>query len=307
MIYSLMFFDIAFWLYLVTAILYMGYWVFKRDWVGQAATVLAFIAILANAVILVARAYESGHAPFSNLYESMVLFVWVMAVGYLVMEFKYRIKVIGAFVMTLAFLAMFATSQLPYRFQSVEPLNPALQNKWKWLISLLTPLGLEKYAIGWLDVHVFTTFIGYAGFAISFGLSIMYLLKVRGEGVSSIKGWSLIESIRGWQRIVEVFPGSAILDELSYKVIAWGFPFLTAGIITGAIWANYAWGTYWSWDPKETWSLITWFIYAAYLHARITRGWRGRRTAYLSIIGFLAVVFLYWGVSFVLPGLHAYA
>lgn len=301
MIYSLMLFDIAFWLYLVTAILYIGYWAFKREWLGGSATVMAIIATLANTMILVVRAYESGHAPFSNLYESMVLFVWVVAIGYLIMEFKYRIKVIGAFVMTLAFLAMFGTSQLPYRFQSAEPLNPALQNKWKWLINLLTPLGLEKYAIGWLDVHVITTFIGYAGFAISFGLSIMYLLKVRAEGDKGSP------SMKGWRRIVGVFPNPAILDELSYKVIAWGFPFLTAGIITGAIWANYAWGTYWSWDPKETWSLITWFIYAAYLHARVTRGWRGRRAAYLSIIGFLAVVFLYWGVSFVLPGLHAYA
>jgi ABC-type transport system involved in cytochrome c biogenesis permease subunit len=77
--------------------------------------------------------------------------------------------------------------------------------------------------------------------------------------------------------------------------------------VSGAIWANYAWGTYWSWDPKETWSLITWFIYAAYLHARVTRGWRGRRAAFISIVGFLAVIFLYWGVSFILPGLHAYA
>ena len=86
-----------------------------------------------------------------------------------------------------------------------------------------------------------------------------------------------------------------------------GFPFLATGIVSGAVWANYAWGTYWSWDPKETWSLITWFIYAAYLHARVTRGWRGKRAAYISIAGFLAVIFLYWGVSFVLPGLHAYA
>jgi len=295
MIYSLMFFDIAFWFYLVTAILYIGYWVFKREWLGKSATVMTFITILATTTILGARAYESGHAPFSNLYESMVLLVWVMTIGYLVIEFKYKMRVIGAFVMTLAFLAMFATSQLPYRFQSAEPLNPALQNKWKWLVNLLIPLGLEKYAIGWLDVHVFTTFIGYAGFGISFGLSIMYLLKAR------------VEDTKRSNAFIDRFPNSALLDELSYKVIAWGFPFLTAGIVTGAIWANYAWGTYWSWDPKETWSLITWFIYAAYLHARITRGWRGKRAAYLSIFGFLAVIFLYWGVSFVLPGLHAYA
>jgi cytochrome c-type biogenesis protein CcsB len=108
-------------------------------------------------------------------------------------------------------------------------------------------------------------------------------------------------------RLIEVFPEVSVLDELIYKAIAWGFPFLTVGIITGALWASKAWGTYWSWDPKETWSLITWFIYAAFLHARITRGWRGKRAAYLSILGFIAMAFLYWGVSFILPGLHAYA
>ena len=123
----------------------------------------------------------------------------------------------------------------------------------------------------------------------------MYLLKSRSE-------------TRGRNNFfIAAFPESKFLDELSYRTIAWGFPFLATGIVSGAVWANYAWGSYWSWDPKETWSLITWFIYAAYLHARVTRGWRGRKAAYLSIAGFMAVIFLYWGVSFVLPGLHAYA
>ena len=190
---------------------------------------------------------------------------------------------------------MLAASLLPYRYKSVEPLNPALQNKWQWLADLLGRWGLEKYAIGWLDVHVFTTFIGYAGFAIAFGLSVMYLVKKRQEERGSHNSF------------IEAFPSSDVIDELSYRSIAWGFPFLGVGIVTGAIWANYAWGAYWTWDPKETWSLIAWLIYAAYLHARVTRGWRGRRAAYISIIGFLSIIFLYWGVSFVLPGLHAYA
>ncbi len=192
------------------------------------------------------------------------------------MDFRYKTKVMGAFVISLAFLSMVVTSLLPFRFQSVQPLNPALQSIW-------------------LEIHVFSTFIGYAGFGISFGTSLMYLLKHWQEA----KGLNL--------RLIEVFPEVSVLDELVYKAIAWGFPFLTAGVITGAVWANNAWGTYWSWDPKETWSLITWFIYAAYLHARVTRGWRGKKAAYISILGFVAVIFLYWGVSFILPGLHAYA
>jgi ABC-type transport system involved in cytochrome c biogenesis permease subunit len=294
-IMSLMFFTMAFGFYLITACLYMCYWVLKKNWVGQAATAMTYIALLSSTMFLVMRAVESGHAPFSNLYESMVLFVWAMTAGYLFMEHRYKMKVMGAFVMTLAVFAMLAASMLPFRFKSVEPLNPALQNKWHWLINALTPLGLENYAIGWLDFHVFTTFISYAAFAIAFGLSVMYLIRRR------------FELRQQGNFLVERLPDSDTLDELSYHTIAWGFPFLAVGIISGAMWANYAWGTYWSWDPKETWSLITWFIYAAYLHARITRGWRGKRSAYLSIIGFTAVVFLYWGVSFVLPGLHAYA
>jgi ABC-type transport system involved in cytochrome c biogenesis permease subunit len=295
MILSLVFFTFSFVFYILTTALYTGYWVFKKKWLGQTATAMAFIALASTSMILISRTGESGHAPFSNLWESMMLFIWATNVAYLFMEYKYKFKVIGMVVMAIESLGMLSASLLPYKFKSVEPLNPALQSKWHWMTDLLSTWGLEKYAIGWLDFHVFTTFIGYAGFAIAFGLSILYLIKERSEEKGS--GGSLVNA----------FPPSRVLDEMSYRAIAWGFPFLGVGIVSGAVWANYAWGTYWSWDPKETWSLITWFIYAAYLHARVTRGWRGKRAAYISIAGFLAVIFLYWGVSFVLPGLHAYA
>jgi cytochrome c-type biogenesis protein CcsB len=121
-----------------------------------------------------------------------------------------------------------------------------------------------------------------------------YLLKVRQEGAGATEG------------IIARFPSSKALDDVVYRAIVWGFPFLTAGIITGAAWANYAWGTYWSWDPKETWSLIVWLVYAAFLHARITRGWHGKRAAILSIAGFLATIMCYLGVNLVLSGLHSY-
>jgi ABC-type transport system involved in cytochrome c biogenesis permease subunit len=290
---SLMFFTMAFAFYFLTAAAYIGNLIFRKRWLGQTATTLAIISSMSLLMMLISRAAESGHAPFSNLYESMSLFVWALTVGYLLMERKYKIKVMGAFVMSIAFLSMLSASLLPYRFKSVSPLNPALQNKWKWMVNLLPP-DMQKYAIGWLDFHVFTTFIGYAAFAIAFGLSIMYLVKLKNEGGSN-------------SGFISKMPESDILDEISYRAIAWGFPFLGIGIVSGAVWANAAWGTYWSWDPKETWSLITWLIYAAYLHARVTRGWKGRRCAWISILGFLAIIFLYWGVSFVLPGLHAYA
>ncbi len=150
----------------------------------------------------------------------------------------------------------------------IEPLVPALQSNW-------------------LLVHVLTCFLGYAAFAVSFGSSVMYLAKVK---------WN-----------PGFLPDADLLDKITYKSVMIGFPFLTLGIVTGAAWAHYAWGSYWSWDPKETWSLITWLIYASFLHARFTRGWRGKRVAVLSIIGFCAVIFTYLGVNLLLSGLHSYA
>lgn len=275
-IMSLLFFDAAFWFYLVTMLLYFSYWIIKKEWLGQAATTLAIISTFAISMMLFSRIKESGHAPFANLYESMAFFVWIMSIAYLIMEFKYKIRVVGAFVMSIAFGAMFATSRLPYRFQDIEPLNPALQSIW-------------------FELHVFSAFIGYAGFGLAFGMGLMYLIKAR------------FEEKKISHFMVDRFPSSVILDELSYKSIAWGFIFFTMGaLVLGAVWANKAWGTYWSWDPKETWSLITWFFYAAYLHARVTRGWRGKKAAYVAIAGFISTAFLYWGVSFVLSGLHTY-
>jgi cytochrome c-type biogenesis protein CcsB len=146
----------------------------------------------------------------------------------------------------------------------------------------------------WLTAHVITCFLGYAAFALAFSLSLLYLLKSRGgEGAGGFLETRL--------------PSSSLLDDYSYRLIAVGFPMLTLGIITGAAWANEAWGSYWSWDPKETWSLIIWLIYAAYLHARLARGWQGRRAAWLSVFGFAATLFCYLGVNLFLSGLHSYA
>jgi cytochrome c-type biogenesis protein CcsB len=159
----------------------------------------------------------------------------------------------------------------------IEPLVPALQSNW-------------------LLYHVITCFLGYAAFAVACGISMMYLIRDGHDRTDSA-------NVNG---VVATFPTSRILDDLNYRAIMVGFPLLTLGIVTGAAWANYAWGTYWSWDPKETWSLIVWFVYAAFLHARITRGWVGRRAAWLSIIGFAATIFCYLGVNLFLSGLHSY-
>jgi cytochrome c-type biogenesis protein CcsB len=213
-----------------------------------------------------------GHAPLSNLYESLVFYAWTIALIYLFIEWRYQNRVIGAFAAPLAFLAMAYASLSPNISDRIQPLIPALKSNW-------------------LIAHVITCFIGYGAFAVAFGVSVMYLLKSRRDTDES--------------GLISRFPPTAVLDELTHQLGMFGFLFLSAGIITGAVWANSAWGRYWGWDPKETWSLITWFIYATLLHARMMRGWRGRRIAWLSIVGFGAVLFTYFGVN-LLPGLHSY-
>ena len=158
---------------------------------------------------------------------------------------------------------------------AIAPLVPALQSNW-------------------LIAHVVTCFIGYAAFAVACGFGVVYLLKDR-EKAKNTQG-----------KLLSQLPPLKIIDDIIHKTLIFGFLWLSAGIITGAVWANSAWGTYWSWDPKETWSLITWFIYAAALHFRFTKEWGGQRIAWFSIIGFASVMFTYYGVNFLLSGLHSY-
>jgi cytochrome c-type biogenesis protein CcsB len=170
-----------------------------------------------------------------------------------------------------ALIAVLSTLLLAYASFGVDsrinPLMPALKSNW-------------------LLVHVVTAFLGYAAFALAFGTAILYLIQERRPRPS--------------------LPPLRLLDSLIYRTTILGFLLLTLGIVTGAVWAETAWGRYWSWDPKETWSLITWFIYAALLHARLLKGWHGRRIAWLAVLGFMAVLFTYFGVSFLLTGLHSY-
>lgn len=215
---------------------------------------------------IILRWIEAERAPFSNMFESLVLFAWTMMAVFLFLRARIKLPILGAAtallaVLTLAYAATYGAD--------IKPLVPALQSNW-------------------LTVHVFSCFLGYGGFAISFLASITYLVAVQaGRFVSDETTGSL--------------------EVVTAKTVSFGFLFLTIGIITGAVWANSAWGTYWSWDPKETWSLITWLIYAAYLHCRYMKGWRGRRAAWMSIAGFLSVLFTYFGVNFFLSGLHSYA
>jgi cytochrome c-type biogenesis protein CcsB len=278
---SSLLFNIATFAYLLSTLAFFAFIASRTKVVGTAAMVTAYFGLLAQTVAIGLRWKESydmgvGHAPLSNLYESVVFFAWTIVLIYALLDIKYKYRVIGAFVMPFALLGM-AWAQLGMK-NAIEPLVPALQSNW-------------------LLYHVVTCFLGYAAFAVACGISIMYLIKAGSEESADKPDRS---------GLLGMFPPIKVLDDLNYRSIMVGFPLLTLGIITGAAWANYAWGTYWSWDPKETWSLIVWFVYAAFLHARITKGWVGKRAAWLSIIGFAATIFCYLGVNLFLSGLHSY-
>ncbi len=270
--------------YFAAMVLFFAYIATKNDTVALVATLSSLAGFLIQTAALGLRWYESyqilgvdGRAPLTNLYESVVFFAWSILLIYLLMDWKYKQRTIGAFVLPIALFSMLWAQMSLHA--SIDPLVPALQSNW-------------------LTYHVITCFLGYAGFAVAFGVSIMYLLKIGKE--EKHQGDGPMGGILG------MFPPTKVLDDMNYKAIMIGFPLLTLGIVTGAAWAYYAWGTYWSWDPKETWSLIVWFLYAAFLHARFTRGWVGRRAAWLSVFGFAATLFCYLGVNLVLSGLHSY-
>ena len=263
--------------YGLAAFLYIFAWVFKKPAVGGPAMWVTTAGAIGNLFGILLRWFESyqlgfGHAPLSNLYESMAFFAFTTAVLYLVVEKRYQNRTIGAFITPLVFTAMAYASLSPNISDRIQPLIPALKSNW-------------------LIAHVIACFLGYAAFAVAFGVSLMYLLK-RKPALSE-------------KSLLHYLPEPGVLDELTHQLIMFGFLFLSAGIITGAVWANSAWGRYWGWDPKETWSLITWFVYAMLLHARLMHGWQGKRIACLSIFGFMAVLFTYFGVN-LLPGLHSY-
>jgi cytochrome c-type biogenesis protein CcsB len=272
------FFNIAMGLYLIGSLGYLIIAASRNKIIGTISTGLLAVGLLLHSGGLVFRWVEThqtgyGYVPLSNMYESLIFFSWTIVLVYLILEFKYRQKIIGVFVTPFAFLAIALTSIIPGIDAKIVPLVPALQSNW-------------------LAIHVITCFLGYASFAVSFGISILYLIQDKKAGTK--------EEGSRW------LPSTSILDEINYKSIVIGFPMLSLGIVTGAAWANYAWGSYWSWDPKETWSLITWFVYAAFLHARFTKDWRGRKAAILSIVGFSAVLFTYFGVNYLISGLHSY-
>jgi len=266
--------------YLLSFLLYLVRMVRGRGFWGSAASWVARIGFLLHTAALLLRWKTSydlgiGHAPLANLYESLIFFAWAVLLLYLIIEWKTRSHSLGAFVIPVAFLLLAFASISPGVSDRIQPLIPALQSNW-------------------LTVHVLTCFLGYAAFTVAFALGIMHLLW--GKASNNRK-----EEV-GFLRLI---PAVEAIEELLQQSVVLGFVLLTLGIMTGSVWAHYAWGAYWSWDPKETWSLITWIVYAVMLHARSVRGWRGRRMAWTALVGFASVLFTYLGVNY-LDSLHSY-
>ncbi|MCL5966692.1 MAG: c-type cytochrome biogenesis protein CcsB [Deltaproteobacteria bacterium] len=258
--------------YLVGAVLYLYFIVTMRERGARLGRMFLLIGVILHAAGFVARYVLAGYTPITNLFESLSFFALAIVTAFLVTEIRYNLRILGSFVAPLGFVFSASAVFLP---GDVVRLAPALNSYW-------------------LPVHVLLLFIGDAVFAVMFGAGIMYLLQEK-----QVKKKRL-------GAIFKRLPPLDVLDEINYRCLTIGFPLLTAGIITGSIWAEYAWGSYWNWDPKETWSLITWLLYAALLHGRLTIGWRGRRAAILAIVGFGAVLFTFLGVNLLLPGLHSY-
>ena len=243
----------------------------------EAGKILILLSNILFFVTLLSRWIGDGYFPLSNLYESLIFLSWSISSIHLFLEKKTKSRVIGSISSPILFLLSgFSSLTLPIEMQKALPLVPSLQSNW-------------------LMMHVSMMMVSYATLIIGSLFSILYLAffqNIESTTASSEKGSKL--------SILE------LIDTWSYRIIGLGFPFLTIGIISGAVWANEAWGSYWSWDPKETWALITWLVFAIYLHSRLLKGWQGKKAAVLGSCGFFVIWICYLGVNFLGKGLHSY-
>ena len=309
-------FNAALLAYLVSVVVYGLYQVSRRRAVGIAGTALLGAGAALHAAVIVIRWHAAGHPPFVTLFEIIVFFSWCVTCVYLVLEAVYHVRRAGILAALVAVLSLGYASLVD---KTISPLMPALQSNW-------------------LTVHVVACFVGYAAFSVSYFTALLHLGSSRGgnrrAGICLLSlSFVAIIAAGAWRRLQpdglvlfvaagiaaaaviavvvsfawkspERAPSSA--ERIVYKSVVFGYFFLTMGIITGAVWANEAWGRYWGWDSKETWSLITWLIYTVFLHGSRAFGWRGLKASWLAVIGFLAVLFTWLGVNYVLSGLHSY-
>nr|YP_010726427.1 heme attachment to plastid cytochrome c [Hypnea spinella]WDY84902.1 heme attachment to plastid cytochrome c [Hypnea spinella] len=257
--------------------------------IGTLFTILINLCLGSSLLI---RWINNGYFPLSNLYESLIFLTWVLTFIHLVIEKQNNSKLIGAINIPISlFIIAFSSFVLPPEIKEASPLVPALRSNW-------------------LMMHVSIMMFSYGTLILGSLLSILFLilsktnkykfnernLLYNKNNINKPKTYLLFNRLNLLQSV----------DNLSYRIISLGFPMLTIGIIAGAVWANEAWGSYWSWDPKETWALITWIIFATYLHARISKSWKGEKPAILASLGFVVVWVCYLGVNFLGKGLHSY-
>jgi cytochrome c-type biogenesis protein CcsB len=303
------------------------------------------IANLCMATLLGARWIEAGYFPLSNLYESLFFLTWGITTVHLIAESSSRSRLVGVVTSPVAMLiAAFATITLPSQMQASEPLVPALKSNWLMMHVSVMMLSYSALMVGALlaiaflivtrgqNIQLQGSSVGTGGYR-SNGYRLhkaselvsqppapsaenngfaRFETSSNGNGNANTAVLNLVTTSEA-QTVASAEPLSPqrlslaeTLDNISYRIIGLGFPLLTIGIIAGGVWANEAWGSYWSWDPKETWALITWLVFAAYLHARITRGWQGRSPAILAATGFVVVWVCYLGVNLLGKGLHSY-
>jgi cytochrome c-type biogenesis protein CcsB len=318
--------NASFGILFVTMLIYWGGATFPElPYLSTLGTTGMAIANLTMAALLGSRWLEAGYFPLSNLYESLFFLAWGVTAIHLIAENMSKSRLVGVATSPVAMgITAFAALTLPPEMQASAPLVPALKSNW-------------------LMMHVSVMMLSYATLMVGAVIAIAFLIVTRGQNVE-LKGSSV--GTGGYRdRIKQLSLAKAqssddsnsvavnhgnvavlnlpktntqpplsperlnladTLDNISYRIIGLGFPLLTIGIIAGAVWANEAWGSYWSWDPKETWAFITWLVFAAYLHARITRGWQGKKPAILAATGFVVVWICYLGVNLLGKGLHSY-
>lgn len=251
---------------------YVVFFISQNKKTRKIARMILLVSGILQTLYIGSRYILAGHTPITSQHEAVAFFAWATTWAYLSFRWRHTVKNFGTFVSILIFCLVFISSFSP---REITTLLPALQSMW-------------------LPIHAGVSIVAYGFLSLAFCGGLMYLLQER----------ELKRKKFGY--IFSRFPSLEALDQLNSHCLTTGFVFLTLGIVTGSVWARQAWGTYWQWDPKETWSLITWFVYLVQLHQRFTVGWRGKRAAVMAIVGFAAVIFTLWGVPYLLGGVHSY-
>jgi cytochrome c-type biogenesis protein CcsB len=303
-------FDVALFSYLAAMVASFAYLAFRRAPLAWVSTALGIVGLAANLGSIVTRGMAAGRTPWGNMYEYSALMAALAVAGYLVVvEWRARIRTLGGFV--YAFVVLTMAMAVSFFYVGPQDLLPALNSYWR-------------------QIHVTSMIVASSLLGIGCVVTLLFLAKdgserrqiarLRAEAPPPIMGGAIdadappdyvggADEPAGETDVPRrgVLPSASTLDRLAYRFIAFGFPIWTFGVICGAIWAQEAWGRYWGWDPKETWSFITWVIFAGYLHARATAGWKGRRAAVIAVVGFASLFVTYYGVNLFLAGLHTYA